>query len=329
MGLAVAIIYLPLYLFFSSGAIYAALKIRKRTVSEEKTKSRYRHIFVGFIAGTLLTWWLVWLVPVKGNTDYEAFVNQLALTLLTPVVFGVILFGFIKLARLRQNWHCVDIVSGVLFSTIAIPWLTIVAASYYDDVVNFPKYHSLCANAEIKFLERLKPAKSVFLSPDLFTNSARGSRAVTRSVGTFLLNQSALEYVERPSGSGSVYPYERMRTEGERILSSRGDETTKYITSPIDTITAEYIVTPRSINFPEEKINGIGGSQIDIRRLSDNKLIAYAKYYWDNKTHKSCPSETQSGLFVYKFIATALNVINEKSNIEGLASYQGARELEK
>lgn len=318
MGIVVALIYLPIYLIFSLGAVYAAKKVRKITVGGENTKPKYGYDVIGFIASTVLTWVLIWLLPVKGNTDYEALFTQISLTLLTPAVLGVVLSGLIKITSVEKKKTFAGFVSGVYYSTIAIPWLTIVAASNYHNIANFPMYYSLCYNAEIEFLEKVEPANSVFLSSDLFTSTPKGRQAETRPIGLFLLNQSSLEYIEKPSEPGSEYKFDRIHTEGERILRSRSGEKTKYVTNPIELVTAEYIVTPQRIDLPNEKTNGIGGSQIEVRRISDNKLIAFAKYYWDNKTFKSCPSEAHSGLFAYQFIATALNVLNDQGRIKGI-----------
>jgi len=126
-------------------------------------------------------------------------------------------------------------------------------------------------------------------------------------------------YIERPSSSTDSQ-FERIYTEGERILKSSGKKRkrTKYVTQPIEIIKSEYVVTSNIINSLEEESDGIGGNHIEIRRVTDDKIIAFAKYYWDTKTSKACPSEARNGLFVYQFIATALNVINENSTIRGI-----------
>jgi hypothetical protein len=223
--------------------------------------------------------------------------------------------------------------SGVLNSVYFIPLLAIGVAAYYDDVVNAPEYYSLCSDAGIEFKEQVEPVKGVLLAPDLFTNSSRGHPSDTRSIRFFLLNQTNLNFIEIPAKAGSDYSYERISTEGDRRVRTRGGEKnmkmrpivklkgqaeTRFISTLSDSITSKYIVIPKRLNLPEKNKMGIGGSQIEIRRISDNRLIASAKYYWDDKTFKSCPNGVHDDLFPYRFIATALNVVNVDSSVKSM-----------
>lgn len=174
----------------------------------------------------------------------------------------------------------------------------------------------LCNSAEIKVLERVQGAKSIALLPDSFSSMAAGQQAETRPRSRFLLNQTMLEFIERPatteSGLKGKAKYERISTVGERILRSKGGSAarTKYIFEPIEELTADYAVLPAPIKIEQGAEMGLGGARIEIRRRRDNHLVAYAQYYWSNKEFRACPQESHTGLFIYRFLAGALNVKN-------------------
>lgn len=178
------------------------------------------------------------------------------------------------------------------------------------------EFSSLCEHSEIKVLEKVKGAKSIALLNDSFTFMAQGRQAETRPMAVFLLNQSLLEYIERPATdeglTKGIAKYERMSTAGKRVLRSLpGDNrTTQYIYEPTDAITAEYEVKSTVLNIDRGDELGLGGARIEIRRKTNNHLIGYAQYYWNNKEFRACPEESHNGMFIYHFIADALNVKN-------------------
>lgn len=314
MGIAIAIFYLPLYIVFSIIAVVSAERINKNIKESKFTNILiFKYKVKGFVIATLTTWLLIWLVPVKGNTDFEALYIQLGLTLVVPAALASFVFSKSETRKY--------LAVGALLSTTAMPWVTLFAAFNYYNVINFPAYWYSCTNAEIVFIKDVKPANSVFLHKDVFTRASKGSQSETRPIGLFLLNQSKLKYIERPmqQDDKKLKPiYEKISIKGDRVFRSKSGENTKFSTEKVEMVTSEYEVIPTRLDFPNERKNGIGGSRIEIYSRKDDELIAYAQYYWDNKTFKSCPSEAHQGLFVYKFIATALNIFNSASSIESL-----------
>lgn len=178
------------------------------------------------------------------------------------------------------------------------------------------EFSRLCKNAEIKIYETVNPAKSVVLTEDRFTHMPPRRQAETLPHALFLLNQSFLEFIERPaskeSGIADKAQYERIATVGERILRSQPGSSaqTTFSYEPTDTITAEYEVRPIRLTIEKGADVGLGGARIEIRRRADDKLIAHAQYYWNNTEFRACPEESHRGLFIYHFIANALNVRN-------------------
>lgn len=181
-------------------------------------------------------------------------------------------------------------------------------------------FSSLCETAEIKILEKVNRAKSATLTQDVFTVVAKDRQSETGPWGTFLINQSLLEYIELPAPQKSEPSFSsamvKMTTIGERILRSRPgtNQQTQYIFDSAPELTGEYIINSKTIHIPNGKELNLGGSRIEIHRRADNKLIAYAQYFWSNKEFDACPKKAHNGLFVFDFIVEALNVENPNRN---------------
>lgn len=178
------------------------------------------------------------------------------------------------------------------------------------------EFGRLCQSAEIKILEQTKNAKSIAVLPDMFTFMAQGRGAETTPFSAFLLNQSLLEFVEIPSTKSSGLEgkatYQRVSTVGERVLRSPmgSNKVTQFVYEPTDNLTAEYVVRPIPLPLERGSELGLGGARIEIRKRNDNHLVAYAQYYWNNTEFKACPEESHNGMFIYHFVAGALNVKN-------------------
>lgn len=178
------------------------------------------------------------------------------------------------------------------------------------------EFSRLCSSAEIKIIESIQGAKSVALLPDSFSSVAAGRRVETGPWTAFLLNQSLLEFLERPATKGTgiegTAKYERVSTTGERILRSKPGSTavTQYVYEPTEELTADYEIRPTQLKLERGAELGLGGARIEIRRRLDNHLVAYAQYYWNNTELKACPQESHSGMFIYHFVAGALGIKN-------------------
>lgn len=178
------------------------------------------------------------------------------------------------------------------------------------------EYSRLCGSAEVKILEKVPPARGIALIPDSFSSMPPRQRVETRPWMPFLLNQSLLQFVERPAsaegGFAGKAKYERVTTVGQRILRSApgSKATTQFAYEPADELLADYEVRPTQLEVPRGAELGLGGARIEIRRRADDQLVAYAQYYWNNKEFRACPEESHRGLFIYNFVVGALNVKN-------------------
>lgn len=180
------------------------------------------------------------------------------------------------------------------------------------------QFDRLCKTAEIKVYETLTPQKGVAVLPDSFSYMSPVSIAEALPLAEFLLNQSLLEFIERPAtketGFVGTAKYERVSTTGERVLRSQPGSSarTQFAYEPTDLLTSEYEVRPTRLNVAGGEELGLRGARIEIRRRNDDKLVALAQYFWNKIEFRACPKESQQGLFVYHFVADVLNVSNPK-----------------
>jgi len=315
------IFYFIIYLLFVIG-IASFIQKKNEQVSFDNTRQINKFLLIGFVSSILITWLFLWVVSFLGFTDWNKLILQLLLSLILPIfLIGFVNFIFFNHA-ISGGEPKHNFMLGALYSIIAMPWLTFFFGLIYETNANLPEYYSQCKKAEIVFHEKIEPARSVFLSPDLFTYLRKGHPVQTHEHTTIILNQSTLEYIERPPtrrfNNYGKSKYEKISTQGERVLRGPSKKGTKFIAEPTDAITSQYIVTSTRLDYPRAQANGVGGSQIKVHRISDNKLIAHAIYYWVGRKYRSCPDKAGDSQFIYKFIATALNVINPNSNIQSL-----------
>lgn len=251
-------------------------------------------------------------------------VASMSLLVIFPA-WALLAFGFITLAykslRSRETrpysphrFTASD--AGFVVFTLMLPAAFAFTLPITKMITLSSEFSRLCKGAEIKVLEPIKDAKSIALLPDSFSSMAAGRQAETGSWTAFLLNQSLLEFLERPatkeSGIEGKAKYERLSTVGERILRSKpgSNAVTQYVYEPSEELTAEYEVRPTRLTLENGAELGLGGARIEIRRRLDNHLIAYAQYYWNNTEYRACPQESRSGMFIYHFVAGALGVKN-------------------
>jgi hypothetical protein len=353
MPLIILIIYFPIYGFCTVIGIIIGSRIGKKAHKVLLNKKHYTYMLIGFIFSTTFSLISIYEVIRFQGDPWNALLIILAITILGPFSIGsciLLLFSFFKketsLAILRS------ISAGAFLSITAVLAFTILGFYYaekqiitlkflYHNIANHSTFSEVCKNARIEIIEDVAPAKSIALLPDSFvhTNSgvtpsrlsswklpsynnrlAYGKRT---NIGKYSLRLSILDYIERPPPKESSlygdFKYERLSIIGERILKRQYSayakrEYTKYDRSPASTITAEYNVIPSYLEMPLKKDKGIMGERIEIRKNSNNELIAYAQYYYDLRAYNVCPETADDPFFVYNFIATALKVDNPNRN---------------
>ncbi|MCO7224253.1 hypothetical protein [Pleionea sp. CnH1-48] len=123
MGIAVAFIYMPIYVIFLFIAMSVAKGIRKRW-AKEKVTAIQRYVVAGFTVSVLLTWTSIMFVPVKNNADYLVFFTlQLSLTLIAPSIMGGLFSTFYKRESSEHQQFYNSVMFGICFSIAAMPWI--------------------------------------------------------------------------------------------------------------------------------------------------------------------------------------------------------------
>ena len=82
------------------------------------------------------------------------------------------------------------------------------------------------------------------------------------------------------------------------------------VKSPVGELTAQYTVEARTFRVGPDPDARWSGARVDIRRASDDQLIAFAQYYQDTEYQWICPDHARYALFLQDFIIDTLNVRN-------------------
>ncbi len=315
MGIGVAIVYFPLYIIMVITSFITFSIIRK------STQLNWRHLFFGYILGTITTLILIWtLKEIESESEWAAFFAQCAASIFMPLCTGIILAICSGVFSSQLKAIFKNLTAGALFSVVTIPGIALIAAENYYNIVNYYSFSKICRNAETKFLEDVPQAKIVMFEQDRIYYPNGNSR----QIATLLLVQSLLNSVERPTGQESefykVSPIEEITINGEKILRSyniNDSRRNEFVYKGVQESSAEYIVNSQILEPPQLKKKGIGGARIEIRKAFDGKLIAYSQYYWDKKTSKSCILPKKTGGSI-SFLLTALNIIHP----DGIKGYE-------
>lgn len=313
---------IPAFLAVAALSIWIATRSGGFRTAELTPRIRVLLNVAGFIAAITLTLLAMWAVPKGSNSDWEPFIIQCGVVILGPLVFGATLLTLQPLTNSLRPF-LVSVAAGALLASVFSPAVVPLASWGYVVIQYQLALNTLCKNAFVETIEHVGQAKSVAFLPDSFVDPPVSYPSRTLNSSLFVLNQSLVEFIERPateeSGLKGKAKYERVTTDGERISMSRNrNEETKFLYEPIDEITAEYIVQPKSLVVQNGQESRLGGARIEIYRREGNKLISRAQYYWSDELNHSCPSKTRAGMFVYKFIAESLNILNPKGTIAAL-----------
>lgn len=247
-------------------------------------------------------------------------------------VYIMYLIGFLKIRFDRDSSEDTQSTDRLHFKDTAFLILTAIVSIGLFASLPLEKmyalrstYSDLCKKGHTKIFYKVPPAKSVSILKDRFSVSSTTQRTDWESLSLFLLNQSLLEFIERPATTSSLNEddpvnsglYEKVSVVGAKILQSqRGEPSTIFQYDAAPNLTSEYTVNPIEIKIPRGEELKLGGSKIEIHRRSDNLLIAETEYYWSLKDRAVCPAKTRNGMFAYGFITKSLNVVNPKTTFD-------------
>ena len=306
MGILLLLVFVPTYI------VMCILSIVLGNKNLKEYQSMPTFIIIGISLGLIFTLISVWLFTFIEFREYEGVFILTAVTVFAPIILAIIIRSFIAPTpsiRIRS------LLSGILFSTVFSPWATLSAGIAYEKNISYLLFPSVCKNAEIEILEDVTGVKNVVFLEDSFAiyNEHKGIKF--KSQAKYLLSKSMLEYIEIPNKSGRSF--EQIRFKGKRspmIMYDSGNYEDLEILL-IDSPTSDYEVTSERLRLSNAHRWKIYGSRIEIRRVVDGKLIAYAQYYWDKSKNKMCPNEAMDNVFVYKFIAKSLRVDHPENKL--------------
>lgn len=292
---------------------------------DKKPRSGFKYLVLGFVFVTIVTLFFAFFVPLSGLYIWNASILRGIVIIFAPVVIAILVFVFSGNESSNKYKILNTLGMGALYATITMPWITLYIGVHYHDIANYWSFREVCKNAQIQYLVDVPPAKSVLIKTDIFFETRGGNASNKYNLAKLLLNNSTLDFVERtPIKIGDflgVSRFERITVKGERVLNPKiGDsKRTEFVYRGVNESLAEYVVISKIFELPELHEKGIGGTRIEIRRKLDDELIAFAQYYWDDKTFKNCPENTRDNLFARNFIETALDIAHPESRFKGYA----------
>ena len=125
MGIAVSVIYIPIFIICTIVAIWTGRKISDFDSPFEKTTySGLLQIFAllfGMGSSMIICIIAMWFIPIKNNPSWDGFIENLAITLLGPLAIGIFVF-FISLIFGEKLKAILRLYStGALFSVPFFP----------------------------------------------------------------------------------------------------------------------------------------------------------------------------------------------------------------
>lgn len=316
MGIAFAIVVVPIYLFVAFASIWGIARIKRTEGIPASPWRSMAFALVGFLGAVTIVGIIVRALggdTISGaESNWGILITQLQVLLLGPIAGGAALVVLSRVLN-RIKLFLEDLAKGALAASVVVPLIVPMVLSGLSQSQAEQAFSVICSSARIEHFETVKEkARSVAFLKDEFVGRSPSTAAQTEAAALFTLNQSLLEFVERPSAVqhklARTTPFERIRVRGKRVLNAEQEGATEYEYEPITQIAADYVVESHILSVPNGGQLGLGGALIEIYRRKDNKPIAKARYYWSNKLFRSCPEETGTGLFVYQFITGTLNV---------------------
>ncbi len=125
MGIIIALVYIPAYFIVSGLSVFMAKKVSLDPVEVEKLNNFHAIValsFLGTISGVIL---FLLQVPVRGNTDWDAFFLKLAVTLIGPLCIGVVAFIASLMSAEKPKLWLRSISVGAFISVPVFPWVAL------------------------------------------------------------------------------------------------------------------------------------------------------------------------------------------------------------
>lgn len=283
----------------------------EKTIGKNKKTAR----FIGITVSTLLTASAAWWCSKINSPGLGMIVIPIVISLFTPSVIGLftVFIAFIlrKTGLKEKSSFFFYIAANAFISTGAMPIFCIIIYLLLDGLYNFSfplMFKSICANAKVEIIESTEPPKGFAIIPEW----GRSRRYQESNLDRLLLSEkTALEFIEKADNSSKdnekitkVIKKQVNKKEGEIEYSDL------FLTIPESSLNSQYYVQFSEIEVSQLfKIEGFTeGQKIQIKRTSDNKIIASAEGCWNYQQRKECPKDFGKEDFVIKFVAKTFNL---------------------
>jgi uncharacterized membrane protein len=196
MGIAIAVVYLPLLAVISAIAIAISLipirAVRSHAIS--MTSKALANV-AGGLTALVLTSFYAWWHSVHSTNEWAPVIGSLTISLLGPSTVGLIMLViWVAFGRSRPSSFNYA-VSGAWQSTVVMPFVGIVILAFYDDVVHKPTFDRLCEEAGITHFIVVPPAKSIAQLGAFVTSNRKGG-AYQSATYLLLSPGTPLEFIE-------------------------------------------------------------------------------------------------------------------------------------
>ena len=305
MGLAILTIYIPTLLVTLIVSIFIGSLIIKKTHSEETIgKNKKTAHLIGVTASTLLTASVAWWCSKINSLGFGM--------LIIPIMISLFIAFILRTTGFKEKSSFYFYIAASAFkSTGAMPIFCVIIYLLLDGLYNFSfplMFKSICANAKVEIIESTEPPKGFAIIPEW----GRSRRYQESNLDRLLLSEkTALEFIEKVDNSSKdnekitkVIKKQVNKKEGEIEYSDL------FLTIPESSLNSQYYVQFSEIEVSQLfKIEGFTeGQKIQIKRTSDNKIIASAEGYWNYQQRKECPKDFGKEDFVIKFVAKTFNL---------------------
>lgn len=298
MGIAIAIIYLPLLVIATIICITSGFSVTK-AISNNETPflNRLLLFLFGLIVALSVTIIVACWFTISNKDEWGAVIGPLAISLTGPFVVGVMFMVVFSTKQETSTTHYIT--AGAFHSMVLIPVAGFLALTYFDDIFYKPSFSQLCADAKTNVTEKVAPARSIAL----YSAEISGAKKL------LLAPNTTLEYMD-------IQVHEWSGKDRYDRVTAQPNETTpqKAVliveTSPANPSnpTAEYVATSSVARIPDNLSKFVYGRRVEVHRVSDNKLIAYTQYYWSSSKKWECPTGGGFTNYSEDFIARVLNL---------------------
>lgn len=126
MGLALAVIFLPLYLVVSIIAILSARSMKADRALEGGYELK------GMVLATVATWALAYLARPMGYDDYGALLLQFSIVFVFPLLIGFFVSAISS--YLPDPWFAriTSVAIGAKYATVTMPWVSYLLLALID-----------------------------------------------------------------------------------------------------------------------------------------------------------------------------------------------------